>query len=132
MILALYSVLMMAMNASGQAQLWAAIGVVKPIFTQIEAQKMAVSFVVVNDGTTAADPRIESSHLFINGVEPKDWDFVIHNGLRSEYFKALPPGKILSFGYQLGPRYFAAPGIYTLRWEGPDFASREVTFRIVP
>lgn len=63
---------------------------------------MAVSFIVVNDGQIEANPRVESSHLFINGVEPMDWVVVIGNGLRSSYFGDLPPGKILSFGYQLG------------------------------
>src|SRR5258708_24262962 len=76
--------------------------------------------------------KIESSHLFVNGVEPKDWSFVIGNGLRNSYFKALPPGQILSFGYQLGPRYFSTPGIYSVRWEGPTYKSAEVTFRVMP
>ena len=122
-------------NAAAQpgpeVKLWAAIGVAQPLFQLHEMETMAVSFIVVNDGRIVADPRVESSRLFINGVEPKDWDFVINNGLRSQYFTALPPGQILSFGYQLGPRYFAKPGIYTLRWEGPNFRSAEITFRVM-
>lgn len=87
---------------------------------------------MVNDGQTEVNPRIESSHLFINGGEPKDWAIVIGNGLRSSWFWALPPGKILSFRYQLGPRYFSKPGIYTLRWESANFSSPTVTFRVMP
>ena len=113
-------------------KLWAAIGVAQPVFQVHEAEKMAMSFVVVNDGEIVADASVESSHLFINGVEPKDWSFVIGNGLRNSYFKALPPGQILSFGYQLGPRYFSTPGIYSVRWEGPNYKSAEVTFRVMP
>jgi hypothetical protein len=117
---------------SPQIKLWAAVGVSQSVFQLHEAEKMAVSFIVVNDGQTEANPHVESSHLFINGVEPKDWIMVIGNGLRSSYFWALPPGKILSFGYQLGPRYFSKPGIYTLRWESQNFSSSTVTFRVLP
>jgi hypothetical protein len=115
-----------------QIKLWAAIGVSKPVFQLHEAEKMAVSYIVVNDGQIEANPNVESSHLFINGVEPKDWGIVISNGLRVPYFWALPPGKILSFSYQLGPGYFSKPGIYTLRWESQNFSSATVTFRVLP
>jgi hypothetical protein len=121
-----------AAQVGPQVKLWAAIGVAQPVFQLPEMEKMAMSFVVVNDGETVADPSVEASHLFINGVEPKDWSFVISNGLRNSYFKALPPGQILSFGYQLGPSYFSTPGIYSVRWEGPNYKSAEVTFRVMP
>jgi hypothetical protein len=91
-----------------------------------------MSFAVVNDGVSTVDPNIESSHLFINGVEPKDWAFVIHNGIRGSSFYALPPGQTLQFGCLLGPRYFLKPGVYTVRWEGEDFKSQDLTFRVVP
>lgn len=123
-------------DASGQAnpqiKLWAAIGVPKPVFQLAEAEKMTLSFVVVNDGQAVVDPDVESSHLFINGAEPQDWNFIIHNGLRGANFKALPPGQTLEFAYQLGPRYFAAPAIYSVRWKGPNFNSPEITFRVMP
>ncbi len=93
---------------------------------------MSLSFVVVNDGQVAANPRVESSHLFINGVEPDDWRNVIINGLRTPDFISLAPGNILSFGYELGPRYFSSPGIYSVRWEGENFKSAEITFRVMP
>jgi hypothetical protein len=112
--------------------LWAALGVSQPVFQLHEAEKLSVSFILVNDGEREVDPHIESSHLFINGSEPRDWALVIGNGLRSSWFSALPPGKVLSFRYELGPRYFAMPGIYTLRWESADFRSPTVTFRVLP
>jgi hypothetical protein len=119
-------------QAAPQIKLWAAIGVNKPVFQLQEAEKLSVQFIVVNDGETEANPRVEDSHLFINGVEPKDWINVIGNGLRTPYFWALPPRQVLSFGYQLGPGYFSKPGIYTLRWEGRNFSSATVTFRVLP
>jgi hypothetical protein len=73
-------------QSNPQIKLWAAIGVSQPVFQLHEAEKMAVSFIVVNDGLTEANPNVGSSHLFINGVEPKDWGFVISNGLRTPYF----------------------------------------------
>ena len=93
---------------------------------------MGLDFYVVNDGQTTADPHLESTHLFINGAEPAAWPMIIGNGLRSSYFTALPPGKILQFGYQLGPRYFSTQGIYTVQWEGPDYKSPPLTFRVMP
>ena len=120
----------LAAQLKPQPKLWCAVGVAKPIYQLAETAKLQVSFVVVNDGDAIADPEIGSSHLFINGVEPSDWDFVINNGIRSA--AALPEGEVLSFGYELGPRYFAAPGIYTVRWQLESCRSAEMTFRVMP
>ena len=114
------------------AKLWVAIGVGRPVYHLAETATLQVSFVVVNDGAAIADPGIGSSRLFINGTEPNDWSFVINNGIRSSDFTALPPGQVFSFGYELGPRYFATPGIYTIRWQVGEFRSPEMTFRVVP
>jgi len=112
--------------------LWAAISVPQPIFYESHIEDLQMSFALVNDGGSTVDPKIGSSHLLINGVEPQDWSFVIGNGPRNEWFKALPPAQVLQFGYQLGPRYFQKPGIYIVRWEGENFKSPELTFRVVP
>jgi hypothetical protein len=113
-------------------ELWVAIGVSKPLFRVFEMEKMSLQFVVVNDGQTTVDPRITYSHLLINGVEAADWGNVIVNGLRTPYHSALPPGEEVSFGYQLGPRYFAKPGIYVVRWYLPETKSATLTFRVLP
>ena len=115
-----------------QSGLWAGISVPKAMFNESEASKLQVSFVVVNDGTTTINPKIGASHLSINGVEPKDWPMIINNGLRSPEFEALPPGHDVSFGYLLGGRYFAKPGIYTVRWWGEKFRAEPITFRVMP
>jgi hypothetical protein len=113
-------------------KLWAAITVPQPIFYESSLEDLSMSFAVVNDGVSTIDPNIESSHLLINGVEPKDWFIVIGNGPRNEWFSALLPGQVLQFGYHLGPRYFQKPGVYTVRWQGENFKSPELTFRVVP
>ena len=77
------------------------------------------------------DPGAESSHLYINSVEPIDWSFVLHNGPRTSDFYSLAPGKFTQFGYQLGDGYFDNPGTYTLRWEGQNFKAPEITFRVM-
>ena len=115
-----------------QSRLWAAISVPQPIFDEGRTEDLQMSFAVVNDGTSTAKPNVESSHLFINGVEPQDWSFVIGNGPRNEWFNALPPGKTLQFTYLLGPKYFQKSGIYTVRWESENFKSADLTFRVVP
>ena len=113
--------------------MWAAISVPQPIIEEGgDVEHLPINFGVVNDGHATVDPNVESSHLFINGVEPPDWSFVIHNGIRGSSFYALPPGQALEFGYLLGPRYFQKPGAYTVRWEGENFKSPELTFRGVP
>jgi hypothetical protein len=93
---------------------------------KLKRKNLQVSFTVVNDGSATVNPKIGASHLSINGVEPKDWIIVINNGLRSREFEALPPGHFLSFGYELGGRYFAKPGIYTVRWWGENFRAEPI------
>lgn len=116
-----------------QAKLWAAISVPQRIYVEgYGTEHLQIYFAVYNDGHLAVSPQVESSHLFINGVEPQDWSFVIANGIRNELFSSLPPGQVLQFTYLLGPRYFLKPGIYTVRWQGEDFKSPELTFRVVP
>ncbi len=113
-------------------KLWLAIMSDKPVYQLDEVPRLSISFAVVNDGNTTVNPGIEDSHLLINGVEPKDWDYVIHNGVRSELFWALPSGRSLSFLYQLGNRFFTAPGIYRVRWQVGDSWAPEITFRVMP
>jgi hypothetical protein len=123
----------LAAQVKPQTELWLAIGVARPVFQLAEAATLQVSFAVVNDRDTIADPGIGSSHLFINGTEPNnDWRFVINNGIRTSYFAALPSGSFLSFSHQLGPRYFAKHGIYNVRWQARNFRSTEMTFRVMP
>jgi hypothetical protein len=93
---------------------------------------LQVYFGVYNDGASAVGPNVESSHLYINGVAPQDWQIVIGNGIRNELFSSLPPGQTLQFTYLLNPRYFQKPGVYTVRWEGENFKSPDLTFRVVP
>jgi hypothetical protein len=114
-------------------KLWAAISVPQPIYVEgYETEHLQIYFGVYNDGASAVGPNVESSHLYINGVEPQDWPFVIGNGIRNDLFRSLPPGEILQFTYLLGPQYFQKPGVYTLRWEGESFKSSELTFRVAP
>jgi hypothetical protein len=116
-----------------QEKLWAAITVPQPIFEEgSETERLQIFFGVYNDGHTAVSPKVESSHLYINGVEPQDWSFVIGNGIRNELFSSLPPRQTLQFTYLLGPTYFLTPGIYTVRWEGDNFKSPDLTFRVIP
>jgi hypothetical protein len=114
-----------------QVSLWAAISIPQPIFSEGGTAKLQISFGVYNDGPSTVNPKIGASHLYINGVEPKDWLIIIGNGLRTPEFEALSPGHFLSFSYMLG-RYFEKPGVYRLRWEGENFGSPELTFRVVP
>jgi hypothetical protein len=77
------------------------------------------------------NPKLDTSHLLINGVEPKDWPFIISNGIRTAQSYSLPPGQFLRFTYVLG-RYFQKAGVYKVKWEGENFRSTELTFRVLP
>jgi hypothetical protein len=111
--------------------LWAAISTNDPIFYAGRTEGLSISFAVVNDGNSTINPKIEASHLLINGVEPKNWPFVISNGIRSSQFYALPQNHALQFVYSLG-EYFKNPGIYTVTWKGENFRAPDITFRVLP
>ncbi len=115
--------------------LWAAISTNKPVYFQPKDARFREGFTVffglVNDGQKTVDPKIGESHLLINGVEPKDWDDTINNGIRTTRFEALPPGENLEFTYALGD-YFREPGIYKVVWKGKDFESPVMTLRVLP
>ena len=113
-----------------QTKLWAAVSVSQPIFDVRGIDQLQMHFTVVNDGETTVNPRIGSSHLLINGTEPKDWRITINNGPRDSSFDSLPPGRSVLFGYAMG-RLFAKPGIYTVRWQGENFRAPDLTFRVV-
>jgi hypothetical protein len=53
-------------------KLWAAITVQEPIFLEGRTEGLVIYFGLVNEGTSTVNPKIDSSHLLINGVEPKD------------------------------------------------------------
>ena len=111
--------------------LWASVSVSDPIFREGNTTNLRVSFAIVNDGASALNPQIGSSHLRINGVEPADWPFLINNGIRSLTHDWLPPGRFLQFAYELG-KYFHKPGVYALEWYGENFKAPPITFRVLP
>ena len=118
-------------SPDSEAKLWAATSVSKPIFQEGEVTKtLQIHFALVNEGKKVVDPEIRSSHLFVNGKELKDWDFIIAGGIRDDRFKALPPADNLSFCYSLGS-HFEKPGIYKVHWKGKDFDAPEIIFRVV-
>jgi hypothetical protein len=88
-------------------------------------------FTIVNDGTATIDPKVGSSHLLINGVEPEDWKDVVNTGNRTSEFDSLPPGRPLQFAFDLGS-YFTAAGLYTVGWLGENFKAADVTIRVLP
>src|SRR5207249_1112135 len=94
-------------------------------------KNLQIYFAVVNDGKTTVNPKSNSSRLFINGKELKDWSFIVGNGPRSTDYNALPSGSSLEFTYAMGD-YFKTPGIYKVRWEGENFNAPEITFRVLP
>jgi hypothetical protein len=120
-----------AETTAARKQIWAGISVPEPVFSSDRVQAMQINFAVVNDGVAISDPQIADSRLVINGVELKQWPHIISNGPRASTFNALPPGQAYRFGYALG-EHFRKPGIYVVRWEGVNFRSRELTFRVLP
>jgi hypothetical protein len=50
--------------APQSVKLWAALSVPEPIFQVGQTERLQIYFAVVNDGDTAVNPKIGSSHLF--------------------------------------------------------------------
>jgi len=124
--------------AAGQAgsqnqetyRLWAAMSVQQPVIPKNRVNNLTLTFSMVNDGDSTVNPGVRSSHLFINGIELKEWEFISSNGPKSSFDFALPPKRTLLFSYALG-EYFKEPGIYNVRWQGDNFKASEITFRVL-
>ena len=113
------------------AKLWAAMAINQPVFSKNAKGNLTLTFAIVNDGESTVDPGIAKSHLFINGVELKQWEFINTNGPRTSFFTALPPKRTALFSCGCG-EYFSRPGVYTVRWWGENFKASDITFRVVP
>ena len=111
--------------------LWASISVNEPVFSEGGTDRLQIFFALVNDGKTTVNPKTNTSHLWINGEEVKDWSFIEGNGPRSSDRTALPPSASLKFTYAMGD-HFKKPGTYKVRWEGENFKASEITFRVLP
>jgi hypothetical protein len=112
--------------------LWVAISVNRPVFvTKKKNDSFIIAFGIVNEGDKPVDPEINSSKLFVNGKEIKDWLFILAGGPRDDSWKAVPPQGHLSFGYALW-KYFRKPGVYKVQWKGKSFQSPPIVFRVLP
>lgn len=113
------------------AKLWAVMSVQQPVFSKHRINDLTLTFAIVNDGDSTVNPGVAKSHLFINGVELKQWEFINTNGPKGSFNTALPPKRTLLFTYALG-NYFQKPGVYTVRWQGENFKAPDLTFRVLP
>jgi hypothetical protein len=111
--------------------LWAAMTVQQPVIPKSRINDLTITFAIVNDGDLTVNPGVAASHLFINGVELKQWAFISSNGPKGSFNTALPPKRTLLFGYALG-MYFQKPGVYTVGWQGDNFTAPDITFRVLP
>ena len=98
-----------------QVAQWAAISIPQPIFSEGGTADLQISFGLVNDGSLTVNPKIGSSHLLINGAEPKDWPIVINNGIRTLEFTALHPDTLCDLVMCLAAIFRSRVSI---RWDG--------------
>lgn len=130
-----FTTLLMAQGQPNQANnesLWAAISIEPTVFwTGYNRDFLQVHFTLLNDRPTTINPKLGSSHLLINGVEPGDWKDVVNDANRTPEFESLLPGKPLQFALQLGS-YFTAPGTYTVGWWGEHFKAADLKIRVLP
>jgi RNA polymerase sigma factor (sigma-70 family) len=112
-------------------KLWAGMSVNQPLFRVGQtANLIQFSFVLVNETDKAIDPKIPGyPRLIVNGKE-LDLSSIPVVGPRDERFKALPPGEDLQFGMGAG-QFFDKPGVYRVYWQGEEFRSNEVVFRVM-
>ena len=63
----------------------------QPVFSKNRINDLTLTFAIVNDGDSTVNPGVAKSHLFINGVELKQWEFINTNGPKGSFNTALPP-----------------------------------------
>ena len=104
-------------TADRPGNLWAALGVNRPLVKQGQTKDLRIDLTLVNDGDTVIDPKIAESHLVINGKELADSDVILGNAPKDSRLSALPPGDHLQFAFALG-EFLNEPGIYRVSWKG--------------
>jgi hypothetical protein len=110
---------------------WAGMSVNQPLFRAgHDTNLLQFHFALVNESDKVIDPKIPGyPRLIVNGKE-LDLSSIPGTGPRDERFKALPPGDNLQFGMGAG-RHFDKPGVYRVYWQGEEFRSNEVVFRVM-
>jgi uncharacterized protein (TIGR03067 family) len=118
--------------AREEKKLWAGISVNQPVFQEgRDVNLLQFNFTLVNDGDKVVDPKIPGyPRLIVNGKE-LDLSNRPGTGPRDGRFAALPPGDYLLFGLGLGDDFNKA-GVYRVYWQGEDFRSPEIVFRVMP
>lgn len=110
---------------------WAGMSVNQPLFrVGQDTSLIQFNFALANESDKVLDPKIPGyPRLIVNGEE-LDLTRIPGVGPRDGRFKALPPGDNLQFGMGAG-QFFDKPGVYRVYWQGEDFRSNEVVFRVV-
>jgi hypothetical protein len=117
--------------AERQGNLWAALSVNHPAFTQGQTKDLSIEFTLVNDGAKAIEPKIAESQIVINGKELAGSGLILSGGLKDTQVRALSAGDNLRFAVGLKD-HFAEPGTYRVSWKGTNFQSPEILLRILP
>jgi RNA polymerase sigma factor (sigma-70 family) len=110
---------------------WAGMSVNQPLFrAEQNTNLLQFNFALVNESYKVIDPKIPGyPRLIVNGKE-LDLSSIPGVGPRDGRFKALPPGDNLQFGMGAG-QFFDKPGVYRVYWQGEEFRSNEVVFRVL-
>jgi hypothetical protein len=116
-----------------QGKLWAVIGIVPPVSVRDRSNKHPswMELCLANDGTQTVETGAEDSVLVVNGQprQTRDWLMPNNGPGGPEWFK-LPPGGYTGFLRPLG-WMITDPGIYRVSWNGKNFQSPEVVYRII-
>jgi hypothetical protein len=110
---------------------WAGMSVNQPLFRAgHDTNLLQFNFALVNESAEVLDPKIPGYPRLIVNDKELDLTRIPGVGPRDGRFKALPPGDNLQFGMGAG-QFFDKPGVYRVYWQGEDFRSNEVVFRVV-
>jgi RNA polymerase sigma factor (sigma-70 family) len=110
---------------------WAGMSVNKPLYRAGQnTNLLQFNFALINESGKVIDPKISGyPRLIVNGEE-LDLTRIPGVGPRDGRFKALPPGDNLQFGMGAG-QFFDKPGVYRVYWQGEEFRSNEIVFRVM-
>jgi hypothetical protein len=111
--------------------LWAALTINHPVFTVGQTKDLRIQLCLVNEVDNVIDPKIPESRIVINGKELTDSGLMLRSAAQNARFTALAPGESIQLDCLFGD-HFKEPGTYRVSWEGVDFQSSEIEFRILP
>ena len=85
--------------------------VAEPVeLTMVTRDQFRAGVVARNASKTTVNPRLEDTHVTVDGAHSFAFDLAMQNGARDTTWRALPAGKTVRMAWPLGKAFFEKPG----------------------